>query len=334
MSKLFNFFSGNSGMNKPELSKEKIAKQKKLNLKNFFGYVKRNFFTISTANLLFTLCNIWIVVVLLGMTGNFDTFVPTASNPLYAQLYAMLDTESGPAFASLYGILGATSEIRIYSTLSYVLLGFSALVLFTNGIANVGMFYMLRATVNGDYTSSASEFFYAIKRNFKQAFCFGIIDVAIIGFLVYDIIAYGANATVSLFYQLSLYLIIAVVIIYYIMRGYIYVMIISFDLPLRKLFKNAFLMTCLGYKRNLMALLGSVAILLLNYFIMSFLFGVGILLPFMITVALTSYTVVYASWPVIDKYMVQPYYTEHPDERPYSGDNDNGDGEVYTNDPV
>lgn len=279
---------------------------------------------------MFTLCNIWIIAVLLGMTGNFDQFVPTAANPLFAQLYAMSGAESGPAFAALYGILGMTSEVRIYSTASYILLGCSALLLFTNGISNVGMFYMLRSTVNGDYSSSAGEFFRAIRRNFKQAFLFGIIDTAIIAFLVYDLFAYGANAAVSLFYQLSLYLIIVVALIYYIMRCYIYTMIISFDLPLRKLFKNAFLMAFLGYKRNFMAVLGSAVVLFLNYIILSFLFGVGMLLPFMITIALLCYTVLYAAWPVIDKYMVKPYYDEHPEERPgYGGESD----EAYTNDP-
>ncbi len=313
--KIFNFFSS-SNKNRDDLSYDKAEKQKQLTFVNFFPSVIRRFRAISTANLLFSLCNIWFIAVLLGTTGNYDTFVSTAADPLYAQLYGIMGYENTPVTAMLYGAFGVTSTVRVWSSTSIFLVSLCVLILFTNGIANVGMHYLLRASVTSDYSVTSADFFTAIKKNFKQGFVFGIFDVFIILLLGYDFIAYQANAGVSFVYQVMFYLIIVIALFYIVVRSYIYLMIVSFDFKFGKILKNALLLGCLGIKRHLGALLGVALFVLLNVYILIFVRGVGFLLPFIVTIGLCVYTLIYAEWKVIEQYVVEPYYKEHPEERP------------------
>lgn len=322
--KLFNFFSSTNNKN-GDLSYDKAEKQKQLMLVNFFPSIIRRFRAISTANLLFSLCNIWIIAVLLGTTGNYDTFVSTAADPLYAQLYGIMGYENTPVTAMLYGAFGVSSTVKIWSSTSIFLVSLCLLVLLTNGIANVGLHYLLRASVTSDYSVTAADFFTAIKKNFKQGFVFGIFDVLIGLLLGYDFIAYQANAGVSFVYQVMFYLIIVIALFYIVVRTYIYLMIVSFDFSFGKIVKNALLLGCLGFKRNIAALLGVALFIVLNFYLLVFVRGIGFLLPFFVTIGLCIYSLVYAEWKVIEQYVVEPYYKEHPDERPGAGDTPEGE---------
>lgn len=317
--RVFDLFTG---FNKSgdSLGKDKAAKQKELTFVNFFPSVFRRFTAISTANLLFAFCNIWILAVLFGTSGNFDTFVSTSANPLYAQLYGITGYQNSPVTSMLYSVVGVTSTVKVWSTASIVLICFAALALLTNGISNVGLHYLLRASVNGEYTVSASDFFGAIKKNWRQGLVFGIIDIVITLVIGYDFIAYQSNSAGSFVYQMMFYLIIAIALFYIVMRSYIYVMIVSFDFKMTKLFKNAFLLACLGFKRNLAGLIGVALWLVLNFFILIYLRGIGFLMPFIITIGLCVYTLVYSGWKVVQEYVVEPYYKEHPEERPGADD--------------
>lgn len=322
--KLFNFFSSTNNKN-GDLSYDKAEKQKQLTFVNFFPSIIRRFRAISTANLLFSLCNIWIIAVLLGTTGNYDTFVSTAADPLYAQLYGIMGYENTPVTAMLYGAFGVSSTVKIWSSTSIFLVSLCLLVLLTNGIANVGLHYLLRASVTSDYSVTAADFFTAIKKNFKQGFVFGIFDVLIGLLLGYDFIAYQANAGVSFVYQVMFYLIIVIALFYIVVRTYIYLMIVSFDFSFGKIVKNALLLGCLGFKRNIAALLGVALFIVLNFYLLVFVRGIGFLLPFFVTIGLCIYSLVYAEWKVIEQYVVEPYYKEHPDERPGAGDTPEGE---------
>lgn len=322
--KLFNFFSSTNSKN-GDLSYDKAEKQKQLTLVNFFPSIIRRFRAISTANLLFSLCNIWIIAVLLGTTGNYDTFVSTAADPLYAQLYGIMGYENTPVTAMLYGAFGVSSTVKIWSSTSIFLVSLCLLVLLTNGIANVGLHYLLRASVTSDYSVTAADFFTAIKKNFKQGFVFGIFDVLIGLLLGYDFIAYQANAGVSFVYQVMFYLIIVIALFYIVVRTYIYLMIVSFDFSFGKIVKNALLLGCLGFKRNIAALFGVALFIVLNFYLLVFVRGIGFLLPFFVTIGLCIYSLVYAEWKVIEQYVVEPYYKEHPDERPGAGDTPEGE---------
>ena len=97
---------------------------------------------------------------------------------------------------------------------------------------------------------------------------------------------------------------------------------VTFDLKIFKIIKNSLIFSLLGIKRNLVAFLG---IVFLVFFEVFFLIGAGgLLLPFAVALPLIlmlsvcSLMKVYASYFKVKELMIDPYYEEHPDERPPS----------------
>ena len=117
----------------------------------------------------------------------------------------------------------------------------------------------------------------------------------------------------------------ALIILYALMRPYIYLMLITFDIKTSKIFKNALIFSILGIKRNIMAVLGIVLMAALNVALiilgLSINFAVPIILPFFYFLAFSGFMSAYAVWPVIEKYMIQPFEKEN-------GDGDDSDGDT------
>ena len=152
--------------------------------------------------------------------------------------------------------------------------------------------------------------FYAIKKNFRQALVVGIIDFAVSGILIYDILAYNRNRT-EFYLQMFFFFIILIALFWIIMRAYIYPMMVTFDLSIYKLIKNALIFAVLGIKRNVFILLGGVAAFFFTFYSIFLMSTVGYILPFIFTISFICFLSTYCAWPVIDKYMIKPYY---PDE--------------------
>lgn len=112
----------------------------------------------------------------------------------------------------------------------------------------------------------------------------------------------------------------ALCILYFFMRFYIYLLLVTFDLSIRKILKNALIFTMLGVKRNLMALLGLILITLILLSLFP-IFGatplgiaIPLILPFVFYLAITAFTTAYAAYPIIDRYMIAPYIHAQEDE--------------------
>ena len=112
--------------------------------------------------------------------------------------------------------------------------------------------------------------------------------------------AYNASTMNSIMFFFT----VAMCIVYSFIRPYAYIMIFTFDLKIKQIIKNSLFFVILGIKRNIMALLGVACIVLFNYFIFLIFMPLGMLLPFIITVAICDFIGVYAAYPVILQYMV------------------------------
>ncbi len=183
------------------------------------------------------------------------------------------------------------------------------LLLITVPLSNVGSAYIIRGYNRMDPIFLYSDFFTAIKKNFWQGLLVGFLDILFVAVLLYDLAFWGGipegfMPLVCWFGSLFLF------VVYNIMRFYIYTLLITFDLSTYKIFKNAFIFTVLGFKRNFMALIG-VALL---WWIMSFVFvsllPLAIGLCIVLVFSLANFITGYASYPVIKKYMIDPYYTK------------------------
>jgi uncharacterized membrane protein YesL len=162
--------------------------------------------------------------------------------------------------------------------------------------------------VRGDGVFMFSDYFYAIKRNLKQGFVMGLIDSAAVFALVFDFI-YFYNAPQTGGNNFMYLMIAALVILYGIMRFYTYLMLVTFDMKLGKILKNALIFTVMGVGRNVMALLG-MALLTGVFGALIFFFGrmlpALVIIPFLCLLGFCGFMYTFAAYPVIQRYMIDP----------------------------
>lgn len=278
------------------------------NLKNFFKLFGRSFGNIVSVNLMMMLGCAPLFFALLVMTGYFSH---TSTAPLYtvfAPLYGALTQSPNAYSAAILGEFSIQSSVTLLSTVDYVLLGISALTIFTFGPVMVGSSYIMRNIMKEEHVFIFHDFIYAIKRNIKQAILFGIADLAIIFLIIYDIVLYNLNFSQSMLNAVMFFLMICIAVLYFFMRMYIYTMMLTFDLSIIKLLKNALFFSVLGIKRNICALLGVAAVTIITFMLMSIVLPLGIIIPFVFLFAFLIYITTYCAYPVIYKYMIAPYY--------------------------
>lgn len=319
MGKLFNFFSSTENKYDTGVTKEEAAKIKKMSFGYFFKVLKRSFGKLTTLNLIFSLCNFPIFLVLFGLSGNLNSTVLTPSNPLFAQLYGITNYHQSPITAALSGILGGSTELQVVSDATKVFMYSGLLLVFTLGISSIGFFYVLRNLARSEFVSVWREFFDAIKKNIKQGIVIGLIDAFVCYLLYFDFINYKANTgafVMNIFYFATLLF----VLVYFIMRFYMYTILVTFDLPIKKILKNSLLLAILGFKRNLVAIVGSIIMIILSVYIFILLPSLGMSIPFVFTISVIGFLGMYSIYPTIKKYMIDPYYEEHPEELPEESD--------------
>ncbi len=289
---------------------------------NFFILAWRNIGKLASINLFYVFGNFPIFFAIFAMTGYTSVQTVSPGVGLYSALKGTLyyvpngsSALNSPVIASLNGIFGKQAVSQVPTTFTYILYGLTLLVIFTSGIVNTGCAYLLRNMIRGEHIFVWSDFWYAVKKNIRQALIFGVIDVIISVLLVYDLFWFNTNAAVAPIMRIFSFVGIAMIVIYFFMRMYIYPMLITFDLSIFKMFKNAVLFAILGIKRNLMCLLGTALVVVLNLAIYFTFMPLGTALPFVITVALINYISMYCAYPVIKKYMIDPYYTEVQNKR-------------------
>ena len=302
---LYNFF--NPDTHGKGISKEDMEAPRTFG--RFFKFLWTNISMLFTLNLLMVVGNFPLLISMLGLSGNFN--IPTSSAPsvLFAPLYGAMQFSDSPVNAALFGIHGVPVQMSIITPTTKVLYACGILVLFTFGLVNVGSTYILRNMVKCEPIFFFHDFFHAIKRNFKQAMIFGIIDILMMVLLTYDAIFFYINATNTL-NTILLGLMMFFILVFFIMRFYVYILIVTFDLPFRKIIKNSFILAIAGMKRNIVAVFGIILLAVVNYFIFSTIMPLGIILPFILTFAVGAFMAAYAAYPVIKKIMIDPYYSD------------------------
>ena len=150
------------------------------------------------------------------------------------------------------------------------------------------------------------DFVVYFKKNFKQAFIVGILDLIAVGVSVITFIHYSGSAetddTTHIMYLLS----IAAQVMFLMLNFYVYPQIAALDLGLGGIFKNAVILLFVNLPAELIVLvlvMGFAA--LFFYFFLPLVF----LLPFL-PGAWLVFLSVFCCYPAIQKHIINPYY-EH-----------------------
>lgn len=282
------------------------------NLKFFFKQLWRKFSKILTLNMIM----IFQVIPLIASLYLYFIATPTTPTlyfPEYSAFFGIQEAASSSVTALNLGIFSLQHPLPAYNTYIYWVIAILAIIhVVTFGWQKVGATYVLRGLVRGDSVFVWSDFFYAIKKNLKQGLIIGLIDSVAMFALAFDVIYFYTSPQSSM-NNFMYVLTVALIVLYMIFRFYIYLMAVTFDMKISKIFKNALIFIVLGIKRNIMALLGlAVVTAIAVLFIVLFLpmgLGVTLVLPFIYYLGLCGFIYVYAAYPVIEKYMIEPVQT-------------------------
>ena len=265
----------------------------------FFTLWKRNITNLLYVNLIFLFANFPIWFFALGFFGLFNHSTTTASSAVFANLHGAQLFGFSPVISNLFGVYGTQSILSVTSTATMVLMALSLLIFITYGPVNIGVTYLLRSMVRGEPVFF-SDFFTAIKKNWKQGLVLGILDIIVTFLLVFN--ALTLRGTFGTMVMFALNLIIAVE--YVMMRFYMYMMAFTFKLSIFKIIKNSLIFAILGVKRNFAAILGIVAIVIIGYLIAISFFPLVALYVLVVPFGLGKFMGAYAAWPKIKELMI------------------------------
>lgn len=285
-------------------------------LKLFFKMLGRRFSTLVKLNILTIVGNFPIFFFFLVLAGYFSKTAVAPLSVSFPALYgAMQYGGTSPSAAALFGVHGALTTMRVFSLTDYILIGVGILLLLcTFGLVNCGVTYILRNIVKGEPVFLWLDFKDTVKKNLKQGILMGILDLLFLFLIVYDVLFFYGNLS-GFLSSVLFWSAIFIGIFYLFMRMYLYVLLVTFDLRIFKIFKNSLIFSLLGFKRNILALLGILLAIALNYFLLNIFLPLGFIAPFLITVALSMFMMTYAAWPKIKEIMVDPYYNEDGSEK-------------------
>ena len=279
-------------------------------LKRYFKLLGRKFWRLISVNLMMLPMLIPILLAVYFYLSSDTT--PIENTPLFSQLYGAGLIDATPASTMLLDIFGAQLNIPVYdNTTTYVIIGIAiGFLVITFGWQNVGISYILRNMVRGEPVFIFSDYFYAIKRNLKQGFLMGLLDFIILFLLGFNYLYYSSMPS-SFWIDFCYFAILLIAILYFFMRLYLYLMLVTFELSIRKILKNALIFSVLGIKRSIMALLGIIVISALQFFLFSVLgMAIPLILMLLYYLGITSFTCAYAAYPTIERYMIDPYLDE------------------------
>ncbi len=197
------------------------------------------------------------------------------------------------------------------TTLKLVIIG--AMFLFfvcTIGSATAGMTKVMRLFVLEKHSFIVRDFFRGFKSNFKQGIVIGLIDVFVYmsAFASYYVYPGMAKQFESNLLYIPLAITFSLAIVVTMMNFYIYLMMTATDLSIANLIKNSFALAFVGMKNNLISMLicGITAVGM----IIMFLYATPLFMlitPF-IPIAQVWFAVCFNSYPVIQKFVINPYY--------------------------
>ena len=296
-------------------------------LKRFFISYKNNFGKLVSTNIFFILGNfpaIFLIAALAGVTQN-TVFLPLSD--VFQNISGIFSAEGSltPYKMAVFALEGLQSSSYTPTVMTYVFYAIGALTLVTFGLVNVGTAYIIRNLVSGEPVFVWHDFWYAVKRNWKQAFPFGVFDAIVSVILVYNVYTL-ITTTSNIFMSIMFWSTVFIFIFYFFMRYYMYVQMVTFNLSVFKMLKNSLIFSLVGFKRNILALIGIIILVALE---LALLIGTGgILIPLAVAAPLAilfstfAYMKVYASYFKIKEVMIDPYLAEHPELNADTDDDD------------
>ena len=306
------------------VTKEQAAKEG-TGLKRFFRLYRDNLGKLFSVNIMMVLGCLPLLFAILALSGTVSREFTAPASDVFPLIRAesVGQAASSPADLVVLAIDGLQTVERAPTFWTYFFFGLSGLTVFTFGFVNVGAAYVTRGIVMGDPVFPYSDFFYAIKRNWRQGMIYGVIDFIILALLGFDLYYLFTTAR-RIFDFFLLWTTVGVAMIYVFMRYYLYLQMVTFDLSIKKLLKNSLIFSILGLKRNILALLGTLFFVFLNIMCLfglgGYLLFLGIAMPLMFLFSHVKFMGTYAAYYKVKEIMIDPLQNE--EEEPDGGEDE------------
>lgn len=194
-----------------------------------------------------------------------------------------------------------------------------SLPVLTSGLAEVGLTYVSRMAAIDKHTFVTSDFFEAIKKNWKKALPLGIINtllLCVFGANIF-IILYSKIFASDVFRTVMFIVTLFLFVLFSFAKFYQYMLMITFDFDLKTIIKNSWLFATLGIKHNI--IIGAVLVIfyLAAYWLL--ITNITVALPIIMIAGIfffpsfRSFLIQFNVFPEIKKYIIDPYYEENPD---------------------
>ena len=288
--KLYNFEKEGKGVEKDEKKPVAFLRVFILYFRNFW---KMTLFNLIRFGSLIPLLAVGVsaVVIMMGeeainsfiMTDDFQTF-----NQSYPWVMILVNTYHFFTGSSLKMALG--------------ILIFAASVLCL-GPLSAGMAYISRNTSREEHTF-ATDIFSVGWENKKQAIPMGVIDViATFSVLLYFFYDYSSiNPGYGMLMDFLKYFVVVIYAFYIVLRIYAYMIMVTFEMTLGEVLKNAFILTYSNLPRTLIIWATIAAVVALNVFLPL----PSLLLFPLFDISFTSFVAGFICFAPLDKHMIQP----------------------------
>lgn len=191
------------------------------------------------------------------------------------------------------------------------------------GPATAGVFKIMRSYAIEKHSFIFADFKKAFTENFKKSFAMGIINLVVYLSVFAAIKVYPQMSKTmesDLIYIpmiLSISLGIAVTMISF----YSYLMIVATDVSFKNILKNSVVLTCYALKKNIISFIFTILIAgvfaVLTYLNIYTVFA----FPF-VPAALIIFIICFNSYPIVQKYVINPYYEQRGEVNPELVDED------------
>lgn len=207
-----------------------------------------------------------------------------------------------------------------------------SLLLIPNTLGACGITHITRNATRRRPYFAVTDFFDTIKKNWKQALPISIINLTITGLIFFDLYYFfflpspkegGSNGSET-FAIIGLAIAVLALIVFSGMKYYLNMLIITFDLPIKRLYKNSFNLTFINFWRTLLVeiiLFALYAIPLALFYLFGATAQIGQLMVILYLVGglvffpgFKSFLTSWLTFPVIKKIMIDPYYEKNPDK--------------------
>ncbi len=188
----------------------------------------------------------------------------------------------------------------------------------TIGPAIAGMTRVLKSYTLDKDAFMWHEFMKGFSGNMKQAMPAGLIDILCAVSLVCAVQVYPAMAETSengTFFYILCVISVSFALTVLMMNFYAFPMITCTELTFKNVIKNSFFLVCLGLKKNIITLLIVLlvtAVIVVGTVINPF----TLLLVPLWALSFLGFVVVFNSYPLIQKYVIDPYYEEKGMDNP------------------